>query len=281
MAGSPEIREGYRFYLTAQDLAPGSTKRYIEVADLWCSWCCREAVDPYRGDYRLMTRWLTEVSRGRQSSTIRTYIIGLRKLYKYFIAAGLTRSNPSLKLILPKVHSAEVNPFSEAELAALLAACRTAKERAAFYLMLGGGLRIAEIGTITTEDIDYETGVIRIYGKGRKWRAIAPGSEAMKHLRLAMFGKTRLDIQPDYLDYQIKRWGRAASITSRVHAHRFRYTFAVQFLENGGAIDELQTILGHSTIGMSMHYSRYGRELRALKAQQRFNPADRLHSTAS
>ena len=39
-----------------------------------------------------------------------------------------------------------------------------------------------------------------------------------------------------------------------VHAHRFRHTFATEYLRRGGEIERLRKILGHSTYVMVMRY---------------------------
>jgi integrase/recombinase XerD len=40
----------------------------------------------------------------------------------------------------------------------------------------------------------------------------------------------------------------------RVHAHKFRYTFAIEYLRRGGGIERLCRILGHTTYVMVMRY---------------------------
>lgn len=39
-----------------------------------------------------------------------------------------------------------------------------------------------------------------------------------------------------------------------VHANRFRYTFATRYLSNGGEMERLRRILGHTSYVMVMRY---------------------------
>jgi integrase/recombinase XerD len=58
-----------------------------------------------------------------------------------------------------------------------------------------------------------------------------------------------------------------------LHPHRFRHTFAIQFLRNGGNIFALQQLLGHSSLEMVKHYAQLA-EMDLENAATHSSPAD-------
>ena len=73
----------------------------------------------------------------------------------------------------------------------------------------------------------------------------------------------------------VKRVSRRA-LGKAAGPHRFRHTFACNYLANGGSLDQLQYLLGHSSIKMVMHYSEATKAQRARLQGRLFSPVERL-----
>ena len=181
-------------------------------------------------------------------------------------------------------------PFSRDELRALLAACRMPRERALILCFVATGARLSEIAGMTTDDLRGD-GMLLIRGKGNKERWVYLGKAAYGALARYLDGREGrvwlADHEQTPSPYRggpmatntvsgiVKRIGRRAGV-AHVHPHRFRTTYACQFLEESGDGGALQIILGHSTLAQTMEYAEYGAAQRALAQQRWLSLADRL-----
>jgi site-specific recombinase XerD len=81
----------------------------------------------------------------------------------------------------------------------------------------------------------------------------------------------------DGVQTMVKRLKERAGVSSKGNCHRFRHTFALNFLRNDRNPFNLQYLLGHSDLRMTRHYvSTLGAE-DALKAHESASPADMLN----
>lgn len=266
----------FELYLISQSCSPDTTRGYLGVLTIWFQWCRENGVDVTHASQDDVARWLVD-RRDRSRNTVRNNIIALRAYFRHLIARGLRTDDPTKGMKLPRVSLPPVQPYTREEIQAFLDAVRSKRDRAILLLFLSTGLRLAELTGIAAQDINWAEGTIRIYGKGGKYRLVAPGELAMQALR------EYLDVRTDSIwavetTAGIRTWlARLAKRAGvKANAHRFRHTFATGFLEAGGSEGSLQLILGHSGLGMTLHYAHAGREKVALRQQRQYQSALRL-----
>ena len=162
------------------------------------------------------------------------------------------------------------------------------RNQAIIFVLLDTGVRLSELVKMTINDIDTETGYIKVLGKGAKERVVRIGKTAQKALwRYLIYrpnnGRKELWLTEEGepllqrgVQSLIKRIKQRAGITSQGSVHRFRHTFALDFLRADKNVFNLQYLLGHSDLDMVKRYTvALGME-DALKAHKNASPADLL-----
>lgn len=185
----------------------------------------------------------------------------LRGYLRWAVAHGYERENPLASIRFHAPPEPAIRPFSQAEIDALLAACRTPLETAVIICLLRLGLRASELVAITPSDLDGDTLLVR--GKGGKSRRLAVTGLEGPLLAICEAGPTYQGL------YRlIKGLGRRAGVTA--WPHRCRHTFADTYLRSGGDCNDLRVLLGHSSWVMTQRYTRYYEGERAIVAHRRF-----------
>lgn len=160
------------------------------------------------------------------------------------------------------------------------------RDVALIVLLLDTGMRVSEAAGLTIGNYDKDSGRLMIkHGKGNKERSVFLGDTGQRTLWRYLISRSRIKpadpifvtrkkkpLHRAYIFHLFQRIGQTAGVTN-VHPHRFRHTFAIQFLRNGGNIYELQRILGHEdleTVKIYLHLS----EVDVQRAQRANSPAD-------
>jgi integrase/recombinase XerD len=204
--------------------------------------------------------------------------------------------------------SSEIYPLSNAEIKSLLDACdktlckgsRHQKEhyqrrptrlrdQAIILLLLDTGLRVSEMCRLTIGDVDLSTGEVHIikWGSGRKTksRAVYIGDRAKRAAWLYLAKRGQLqshepffeNINGSFMDRNgvrclLEDLSKKAGI-QRANPHKFRHTFAIQYLRNGGDVFTLQRLLGHSSLDMVRRYLAIA-EVDSAAVHRRASPVD-------
>jgi site-specific recombinase XerD len=141
------------------------------------------------------------------------------------------------------------------------------RDRAILLLLVDTGLRASELCGLRLHDVDVKAPRVKVLGKGSKERLLPlsprTAKAIWKHLASDRPGATLGDplflsrdgyaLTPSALLQLIRRLGDRAGV-DHCHPHRFRHTFATEFLRNGGNVYALQAMLGHSTLEMVRRY---------------------------
>ncbi len=185
----------------------------------------------------------------------------------------------------PKPEKTVVIPFEKAEVEALLSACERSRryarpgkrecdhmrptgvrDHAILLLLVDTGLRASELCNLTIREVDLKRRRIVVFGKGDKERMLPFSADTAKALweyavaeradapaNEPFFVGTKGSLTRSGLLQLVRSLGERAGVPD-VHPHRFRHTFAVNFLINGGDPYALQDLLGHESMEMVRRY---------------------------
>lgn len=247
---------------------------------------------------------------GVKEATRQAYWRVIKAYFKWAsMRKGLNIPRPDTELEMPKVPEPDIHPYTEQEVKALLKACEkttmsqpkqkkpcqfdrktAARDKLIILILLDTGIRVSELCRIQYKDINLEEQSIMIRpfetgGKSRG-RTVYLGSVAMEMLwkmaaenedpenYLISSCKTRRNKPLDRyaINNLLKGLGEKAGIPS-CGAHRFRHTFAIQYLRNGGDIYTLKRLIGHKSFYMVQRYLELS-DADAKKAHQKASPVD-------
>lgn len=150
------------------------------------------------------------------------------------------------------------------------------RQRLVLALLLEG-LRISEVCALTWDDVLPDDGVIRVRSaKGRPPRLIAISPAIREGLRWA--GQPRLvPVTPAGVRRWMRALGRRANVKGGLYPHRFRHTWATEWLLAGGPEGALQVLGGWSTPRMIRQvYAAGAVERAALQEARRLGLSERL-----
>ncbi|HEV2602017.1 MAG TPA: tyrosine-type recombinase/integrase [Candidatus Babeliales bacterium] len=200
------------------------------------------------------------------------------KLFFSYAHERFNIQNCGEHLITPKIKKALPQYLSEQEVEAFLAAAEAdnsplgIRNKVIVYLLYISGMRISELTALYVSSIHFDTGFLKVHGKGDKERMIPVPLEMMSILReyLQTVHREFIDrkggcsgeeyLFPTSYSGKIKPITRQAcwvilntiwektAIKKRISPHQLRHSLATHMLKNGVDLRSLQLILGHENI---------------------------------
>ena len=239
-------------------------------------------------------RWVSQMhSGGRSGRGIALILSGWRGFYTWLGREGVVQSNPVQDIRAPKApkplpkalsvdDAMQLAEFSAApEVTDPWLECRDA---AMVELLYGCGLRVGELVGLDAQAsntakgwLDLEGAEAHVLGKGSKRRSVPIGSKALLAVNAwlavreqgltalqkedaahnALFiGRhgTRLTAQGIW--QRLKQRSLKAGLSTPVHPHMLRHSFASHLLQSSSDLRAVQELLGHANISTTQVYTR-------------------------
>jgi site-specific recombinase XerD len=241
-----------------------------------------------RDDFRAYLRFLGRHNLSRAAIQLR--FSALRTFYRFLVRHGAVATSPIKNLALPKLGKRLPKFLTPQQMADLLAAplkllpaqgeMNGAQVAAAFACLrdvavletiYSCGLRISELCGLVAQDIDWNEGVLRVRGKGKKERLAPIGEPALAAIKnywsllpqtpageapvFLSSAKKRTPVSPRHLQLRLKKYLAVAGLDPHLTPHKLRHSYATHLLDGGADLRSVQELLGHAHLVTTQVYT--------------------------
>jgi len=221
--------------------------------------------------YKIAEAGASKSTIARKSASVRTFCDWLEHQQLHPQNVGLRLKTPKASKSLPKVvsHSAIDLLFEALKTRVSEQQPQTQQELLIFELLYATGMRVSELVSIDLADIDLDSRLIRVTGKGNKQRMVPFGGPAQSALQ-SWLNNGRLAMNPagPFLlvngrggrlgvraVYQLVSTRLAQTNTGVAGPHALRHTAATHLLDGGADLRAVQELLGHANLGTTQIYT--------------------------
>jgi len=220
-------------------------------------------------------------------------LAAIRVFFRFLYANRFVPSNVAELIDRPRKFKSLPKSLSMADVDKLLQLPtgddpRAVRDQAILEVMYASGLRASELATLKLENINFESGFLRVIGKGNKERIVPIGRQALERLKLyldrmrpklvrphtpsALFLSNRgRQLSRVTLWKMVSGCAKRAGVAKHVSPHMLRHSFATHLLENGADLRVIQEMLGHADISTTQVYTHVDSQ-RLKSVHYQFHP---------
>ncbi len=227
-----------------------------------------------RVDHLVLRRYLALLHKKNRKSTLGRKLASLRSFFRYLVREGVLEANPGEMVATPRQEKYLPRTLSVDETYALME-CGTEgdilalRDRAIVETLYSCGLRVSELTGLNVENVDFQQGLVRVLGKGRKERIVPIGRKAMEALNAYLERRSRpAGEAPLFLNHRggrltsrsvernLKKQLLQAGLIKDATPHALRHSFATHLLDSGADLRVIQELLGHASLSTTQKYTK-------------------------
>ncbi|KRL40924.1 XerC CodV family integrase recombinase [Liquorilactobacillus nagelii DSM 13675] len=285
---SADLIEQFQQYLRVErQYSPETLKAYTEDLELFVKFLNENGgisslTAVKRLDVHVFMSYLYD--QAYQPASIARIISSLRSFYRFLQKNNLIDDNPFSYVQLKRHPRALPRFFYEDEMQALFTAVAGDKpmdlrDRALLETLYATGMRVSECTGLALKNVDFGLKAMLLHGKGGKDRYVPFGKYCQQALKNYL-EKVRLPIMAKYqvehdfvfinhygapltaagVAYILRKIVRESSLTTSIHPHELRHTFATHLLNRGADLRAVQELLGHSSLSTTQIYTHVTKE---------------------
>jgi integrase/recombinase XerC len=229
---------------------------------------------PQEIDHLLIRGFLADLHRrGLKKTSSARKLAALRSLFRHLCREGRLETSPARPLLTPRREKRIPSVLDERQVALLLEmpgdGFLAARGRAILELLYATGMRCAELVGLDVPELDLDSRLVRVLGKGRKERIVLFGSRAQQALSqwLALRDGARPKTEALFLNARggrlsdrsvralVARRVLQTALACRCSPHTLRHSFATHLLTRGADLRAIQELLGHASLSTTQRYT--------------------------
>ena len=293
--------DAFRTYLAVESAAsPHTIRNYLSDLDQFVRFATRchaagGALTPTDIDANLIRAFLSAVhENGASHRTLSRKLSSLRSFLTFLQHCGTLPDNVARRIVRPKERRPlpHLLPIDQVYTLLDTPAASThmlqRRDQAILELFYASGIRVSELVALDMQDVDVQTGTLRVLGKGRRERQVFFGPTARR--ALLAYLDARQPSKPGemalFLNYRgtrlstrgvqllVKKQSLRTGLPTSTSPHTLRHAFATHLLDNGADLRSIQELLGHRRLSTTQHYTHVSTD-RLLEVYDQAHPRAR------
>lgn len=268
---------------TERNASDHTIRAYRCDLEAYIGWAARQKIAPLSVTHKQLRAYLADQDKAQYSrTTINRRMSSLRSFFRWLNVVGIIDRDPAGILQSPKKQKSLPHVIRPKDMAKLLSLYSAAdgqdqspedmRNQAILEFLYACGARVSEASSLLTENVDFEQGVVRVFGKGSKERIIPLHDMAISSMKRYVFiGRQRLlkgkdspyffvstrgnQMSTDAIRKLFKLSLRRAGLDETLSPHAMRHTFATDLLDGGANLRSVQEMLGHASLSTTQIYT--------------------------
>ncbi|MBI5048733.1 MAG: tyrosine recombinase XerC [Deltaproteobacteria bacterium] len=251
----------------------------------------KEEVDVSSIDEGAIRLFLGHLYKDHKKSSIARKLASIKAFFRFLIKKGILLKNPAELISSPKIEKYLPTVLTIDEAKGLMEAGNSQesgvrsqeskskklvtilRDKAILEVLYSSGIRVGEIVGLNMKDIDLDSGIIKVIGKGNKERIAIIGEKAREALKAYMEEGSRVrgqglgnepvflgargkGITPRVVQRLVKDAAYRSGVSKDPTPHSLRHTFATHLLDAGVDLRTIQEMLGHVSLSTTQKYTK-------------------------